>query len=100
MDLSRQDSFDSVQDSVAVAVTTEPSSRPKVEYVELKPGGANIVVERGNRAEFVQLFVRYALYLCKKREVDSFLSGLKEFLHGTVLKMCSHTEVTEEADLS
>jgi hypothetical protein len=67
--------------------------RESVEYVDLKSNGSNIVVDRGNRYEFVQLFVRYALYLCKKREVDSFIAGLKEFMHGSVLKMCSHNEV-------
>ena len=62
-------------------------------YIDLKPGGESIFVDRSNRSEFVQLFVRHALYGCCGALVDSYLQGLQSLFAGDVLGLCSHEEI-------
>ena len=62
-------------------------------YIDLKPGGGSIFVDRSNRSEFVQLFVRHALYGCCGALVDSYLQGLQSLFAGDVLGLCSHEEI-------
>jgi hypothetical protein len=89
-----RDNCDSVADATAMQQEHPTKSSPRsVQYIELKNDGASISVDRGNRQEFVQLFVRHALYYSKKREADSFIAGLREFLRGPVVQMCTHSEV-------
>jgi hypothetical protein len=67
----------------------------KHRYIELKPGGASIKVDRSNRAEFVQLFVNHALYGSCKNQIDDFLRGVKEFFFGPAVNICTATEVID-----
>lgn len=62
-------------------------------YVELKPGGAEIYVERGNRAEFVQKFVRYALYESSSAMVNSYVAGARTLFCGDMIDICSCEEI-------
>ena len=62
-------------------------------YIDLKPNGEGIFVDRSNRGEFVQLFVRHALYGCCSNLVNSYLEGLQSLFAGDVLGLCSHEEI-------
>ena len=62
----------------------QQNSTDSIEVVELKSGGRDIFVNKANRAEFVELFVQYALY---------FLSGWRRVVNFPVTKMCTDSEV-------
>ena len=62
-------------------------------YIELVEGGSDILVERGNRSQFVELFLNHTLYLSVKDAADDFIAGLKHILCSPLYDMCTHTEV-------
>lgn len=67
------------------------SKEPK--YIELIENGQEIQVTRGNRKEFVNLFVQHALYKSCETSIEKFLSGLRTILYNQVLSICTSTEV-------
>jgi hypothetical protein len=63
-------------------------------FVNLKPRGDEIDVDRSNRKEFVELYVRHALYTCCQDAVDSYLRGLRMVLQSaTALSLCTSEEI-------
>lgn len=81
-------------------VTFSCSSNPLLEragadsFVELVPGGKDILVEKANRGRFVSLFVSHCLYLCCRDSIDLFLRGLRVFFScSTVDTMCTPQEI-------
>lgn len=63
-------------------------------FVNLKPHGEEINVDRSNRKEFVRLFVRHALYSCCKEAIDAYLRGLRIVLKSTTaLSLCTSEEI-------
>lgn len=99
----------SIQDSLGVSFTasvnpliddmsenSSQSSSP--EYVNLKPSGDSIYVDRGNRCEFVKLFTRHALYGSCKSMVDAYLLGIRNVFgfgiySDKLIALCTHEEV-------
>ena len=62
--------------------------------VNLKPRGDEIDVDRCNRKEFVDLFVRHALYTSCREAIDAYLRGLRMVLRSaTALSLCSSEEI-------
>mmetsp|Transcript_6189 Transcript_6189/g.9333 ORF Transcript_6189/g.9333 Transcript_6189/m.9333 type:complete len:1082 (-) Transcript_6189:109-3354(-) len=70
---------------------TEQIGRPA--FIDLKEDGQDIYVDRGNRKEFVDLFVRHALHGSCRTAIHDFISGLKVVLHTPALGLCTHTEI-------
>ena len=68
--------------------------RSKYNYIELVPGGASKLVDRGNRGEFVELFIQHTLYTSVKDMVDGFINGLGFFMKNLVFEMFTHLEVS------
>lgn len=63
-------------------------------YVELRPGGDDVFVDISNRLEFVDLFIKHALYYSCREAVDEFIRGIL-LVTGRcrVLSSCTHFEV-------
>lgn len=68
-------------------------SNKKMISIELKDNGRNILVDRSNRQEFVQLFLNYTLFDSCASLCQSFLNGLNELLHSLIVKLCSSSEI-------
>ena len=82
-------------------------NKSKYKYINLVPGGSELLVERGNRAKFVELFLNHVLYNSVKPCMDEFLLGLKFLLRSSIYDNCTHQELdllingnTELGDLS
>lgn len=65
---------------------------------ELKAGGSNVLVNKANRGEFVDLFVQHALYGSCKSAVDDFLSGWRKVTDSPGVDMTTDSEVTKTSE--
>ena len=79
-------------------LTFSASSNPLVEnnngvYCDLIPDGSNIYVNRTNRIQFVNEFIKHALYGCCKKQIDSYLSGLRVCFTTKALEQCTASEI-------
>lgn len=63
------------------------------EAVELKPGGANIFVNKANRGEFVELFIQHALYGSCKDAIDDFVKGWQQVADSPATRIATEIEV-------
>ena len=66
-----------------------------VEQVELKPGGADIFVNRYNREEFVELFLDYEFRVQCQGQLASFKKGFERMCDMSVLKALLSSEELE-----
>lgn len=71
----------------------QEESNEKISYIELIEGGSDILVDRSNRVQFVDLFMKHALYLSVKDAADNFVAGLKLILCSPLYDMCTHIEL-------
>lgn len=62
-------------------------------YIELRDNGNCIAVDKGNRAEFVRLFVEHSLYGSRQREVEAYICGVRAVFCGPATALCSHAEI-------
>lgn len=63
-------------------------------FIDLKENGSEIEVDRSNRKEFVDLYVRHALYTCCKEAIDDYLRGLRMVLgQSSALSLCTSEEI-------
>ena len=69
------------------------SNRSGSRYVELMPRGEDILVSRGNRAQFVKCFVQHALHGSVATQIGQYIQGLQTCFHKAALQMCSAGEV-------
>ena len=63
------------------------------EDIELKQGGSNIFVNKANRADFVNLFVHYALYGSCRNAIDEFIKGWREIIDSAAMNMATDVEL-------
>lgn len=91
---SAEEAEDGVVDAGQVVVSDDTPRPSSTEYsfVELCPGGAGELVQRSNRARFVELFLNHTLYSSVKSCVDDFISGFK-ILWDNTYDICTHTEL-------
>jgi hypothetical protein len=86
--IASHDSFSIYNDS-----ETTPNSAHYT-FVNLKPNGEDIDVDRSNRKEFVELYVRHTLYTCCREAIDAYLRGLRMVLKSaTSLTLCTSEEI-------
>jgi hypothetical protein len=79
-------------------ITFSASLNPLVEsskpvYCDLIPDGSNIYVNRTNRIQFVNEFIKHALYGCCKKQVDQYIAGLRVCFNTKALEQCTATEI-------
>jgi hypothetical protein len=72
---------------------TEQKISKELKYIELKSSGGDVYVNRSNRSEFVQLFVRHALYGSCESLVDNFVAGARTLFAGELVDLCSFEEI-------
>lgn len=63
-------------------------------YVDLTNEGSARFVNRGNRLEYVDLFIKYALHGCCIDAIDRFFAGLGELFPDKLIKFCATEEVS------
>jgi len=76
-------------------------------YVDLCENGSTRYVDKSNRAEFVSLFCKYALFGAVSGAASAFIKGLNYFFTGSTVQKCSSEELelllcgsTDVGDLS
>lgn len=75
------------------ATVPDSETRPPNTYIDLKPNGGDIYVDKSNRQEFVDLFVSWTLYGSQKSLVDSYFSGVKYLFVDPIINLCTHNEI-------
>jgi hypothetical protein len=78
--------------SAAFDDQNRPSNNSR--FVELVPGGFDTFVDRGNRGEFVKLFVKNALYESCRECVDAYLKGVTVMFTNRIIGLCTYDEVS------
>lgn len=77
-----------------LAAQAQAGHKEDYECVHLKPKGDEIDVDRSNRKEFVDLFVRHALYSSCREAIDAYLRGLRMVVRSaSALSLCSSEEI-------
>lgn len=79
-------------DNSALNNANEMTKR-RPEYIDLKPNGSDIYVDKGSRQEFVDLFVNWTLYGSCKSLVDAYFAGVKILFADPIINLCTHTEI-------
>eukprot|EP01038_Epipyxis_sp_PR26KG_P010000 gene10000-13455_t len=87
--------------------TLNNNSSTDLKFIDLIPNGSDVYVTRGNRHEFVRLFIQHTLYNCCQNQIDDYIQGLQVLFNSRLLKHFSHNELehslcgsTEIGDLS
>eukprot|EP00698_Gefionella_okellyi_P014660 TRINITY_DN406_c0_g1_i1.p1 TRINITY_DN406_c0_g1~~TRINITY_DN406_c0_g1_i1.p1 ORF type:complete len:3198 (-),score=960.76 TRINITY_DN406_c0_g1_i1:108-9701(-) len=65
----------------------------KTNVVELKPGGASIVVDNANKQEYVQLMCEMKMTESVKSQLDAFLAGFHDLVPHDMIAIFTETEL-------
>ena len=72
-------------------ITTEVFGSPLT--IELKPGGSELTVTKGNRQEYVDLYVHYVLVESVSTQFDSFKKGFYRVCNNQAMELFQYEEL-------
>ncbi len=67
---------------------------PFIQHAELRNDGAKQLVNRGNREQYVDMFVQHALHNCCVETIEMFCSGLRMIMEKNCEKLFTAEEVS------
>lgn len=65
----------------------------EIHYIDLLGNGQNLFVNRSNRQNFVDLFVKYALQKCCSEAIGRYFQGIQVLFPSRFVNMCGHEEL-------
>ena len=78
---------DDLEDALSVTFTIDREFCGTVRNVELKPGGASIMVTQSNKQEFVELYIDYVFNKSCEKQFQAFSAGFRRVINSRPLEL-------------
>ena len=78
---------DDLEDALSVTFTIDREFCGTVRNVELKPGGASIMVSQSNKQEFVALYIDYVFNKSCEKQFQAFSAGFRRVINSRPLEL-------------